>query len=111
MTTARATFTESFVVPASDSATICPPVEPDEVCLIAGGTGWMGTFAKLARALIQDVLDDGVPVYTRFVIRHDDHSYRIVRGDVLQWADGNRIHFSDGLMLTLDTEELWSVSI
>lgn len=111
MTTARATFTESFVVPAGDSANICPPVAPDEVCLLAGGTRWMGTFARLARTMVRDALEDNKPVYTKFVIRNGDNTYRIVRGDVLKWADGNRIHFSDGLMLTLDTEELWSVSI
>lgn len=108
---ALAPFTESMLVPSTSSHILSPPVGADEVRIVAGGAGWMGTFALLARTMIRDLLTDNAPIYARFVVRHGDSMHRVVAGEVTSWSDDDAVTFTDGLVLVLDVEELCSVSI
>lgn len=114
MTAAKTTFKRVL-----DSEAL-PPLYPDQIRLQCGGAGWMGTFAKMARLLAEDLLDDGEPFEATIVIRAemraDNHldlpdDKVVIRGRVSAWLH-SAILFEDGTYVVLaDEDTLVAVTI
>lgn len=85
-----------------------PPID-NQIRLVNDGTAWLGTFLAVARTMVNDILDDGLPIAITLVQETTTDKLLVTTGLCTRWAD-NAITFADGVTIQVD-EGLRSVTI
>lgn len=90
------TVTPTTIRYSADRAVLEPPVEDSQIRLTAGGAGFMGTFTKMAAALVNDILDDGEPIMATLVTEDEtDHEFVQLDGLIVKY-EKRLVTFEDG---------------
>jgi hypothetical protein len=91
------------------SSSTRPAAPLDSDLRLETGGSWAGTFAKVARALIKDILEDSEPVRDVTIVVESGFSrFDTYTGDV-EFYEHNTVTFTDGYQL--DVQDMVALSV